>query len=338
MSQDHDVASFRLTYSDWCRKYWSTSDLVYALPPSALNSLSRPLSGTMPAFLDGRAAEAESAFSAMCMRQNAVGFRSDMPIQYLLFRCEPAQNDPHRSSAISPISPALLKTFNELLEGARTIQKAFVGRLWCNPVFLEELGSIRTALKQCPGLDRVDYPLHRLMPAAATARGKNRASAMAVDNYKALARFLDRWSLMSLTTWDLPYPQGQLDSNPFPLDSPALPANGVRTYIPTYYPVDAGRLRQSIESLQNVEARRVGMPVALAPLGEVKTYATVAEIVHLERTIRSRQPNQKRGGIAAHIETAATKLLKLGRDRVRALRKLIPLAMKTPYGNVGSNR
>jgi hypothetical protein len=301
---------------------------LYALPKTAVKSLARPFNETVRSLFNPGLAEAEEAFSTLCIRHDAVGFRANSPIKYSLFQVKSVSIIPASIPWSSQCPPATVKFFNDVLKNARTKQKAFVGRLWCSARFRKELESIKAAFARCPGFDRIDFPLRRLFPAAVKTRGGDKEASVTVNNYRDLARLLDRWSLAELTTWDLPYPQGPLDWNPFPRDSPALPAAGVRAYVPTYFPVDAKRLRGAIEAQQLTEARRMGLPVELAAMGEVKSYAAVADLVHLERTIRSRCPGQKRGGIVSHIESAAMAHLKLRIDRIRSLRKLIARSIK----------
>jgi hypothetical protein len=305
-----------------------TDPLVkYALPTSAIKSLSQP-SGPTPAIFDNREAKEELEFSRQCESFLTTGFRGEYPVPLFM----PFWRQPIKPNSKSDLpgdfqfATEVADGFDSTVTDTRTKQKAYIGRLWSSPVYLYELDTVRSAFAKRSWYDGLKFPLHR---SALEITGNRPRNAGVEQLFRLLTTFLDRWSLWGLMTWDLPYPQGPLDGNPFPDGSRALPVAGVRTFVPTYFPVDKpARLRDAILSQQLTEARRMGLPPELASIGEVKKYAAVAELIHLERTIRSRRPNMQRKGIVAHIELAGMKHLGLKIDRIQGLRKLISKARK----------
>jgi hypothetical protein len=128
-----------------------------------------------------------------------------------------------------------------------------------------------------------------------------------------------------MATWDLPEPQGPLLPNPLLPGAPALPAHGIHLVLPLHYPLqgDEDLLRQVYE-FQRQAVRDLGLNESLAGLPHHKAYATMFQIIHLERTARSRLPGGRVfRGFVTHLEGALAGHLGCSIDQVQKYRKAI---------------
>jgi hypothetical protein len=324
-----DVSDFRRQFLDWCERFWPTyTDPVYALPDSVVAWLGSAGSRSFSALSRKIDLEAERTFAAFCGREKTAGFVNGLPVLNPLFGTNLSFQK--RLSYFLPEgqeSRAETLSTNFASREIGVVQKAYLGKLWCTNQFLVELETLRRMYEASPLFPRLQYPLNEF-----TARYVNVSNeitrAAAVELGSLMAAFLGRWSLCHLPSWELPYPQGTLDTAP-PLVPSRTPRFGVRPTIPTYFPVSKlDRLTDAVEALQLSEARRAGIDQSFASIDQVDVFAAKADLIHLERTIRHRFSGQVRGGLAAMIIHAAAEHLGLSTHRVEKFRKEIAAARK----------
>jgi hypothetical protein len=195
--------------------------------------------------------------------------------------------------------------------------KGYVGWLLTEPAFIQETAELDASSQAFSAEELPLFPLGRY-------EMKAEPSPHLAINGK-VADFLDRWGLTQLATWDLPEPQGPLLPNPLPPGAPALPKHGIHVVLPLHYPIhgDDDLLRQ-IAAFQRMGARTLGLDESLAGLPHHEVYATMFDVVHLERSIRARLPDGKvPHGFVLHMTMAMAAEFQLRLDTVQKYRKAI---------------
>src|SRR5262249_30217995 len=142
--------------------------------------------------------------------------------------------------------------------------------------------------------------------------------------------FLDRWGLTELATWDLPAPQGPLLPNPLPPGAPAVPAHGVHLILPLPCPLqgDDDLLRQ-IFNFQRQAVRDWGLAATLPGLPHHKGYASLFDVLHLERAIRARLHSGRTArGVVTPLEEAIAAGLGISLAQVQKCRKAISACLR----------
>jgi hypothetical protein len=202
--------------------------------------------------------------------------------------------------------------------------KGYAGWLLTEPVFLSECGRLAEQWRALPAEQRPSLPLVRAVPFPDVPPGAGPAAPAVADFADQIRKFLDRWGLIRMTTWELPDPQGPLLPNPLPPGSPALPLHGVHLVLPLHYPLqgDDELLRQVLE-MQRQSARTLGLDDSLAGLPHYKANAAMFDVIHLERVIRARCRPPYPRGLVSRIEEAVAAELGSSLARVRKLRKAI---------------
>jgi hypothetical protein len=144
-----------------------------------------------------------------------------------------------------------------------------------------------------------------------------------------LASFLDKWGLCGLASWDLPIPQGPLLPDELPPNSQARPSNAIHVVVPLHFHLQGeDDLIRLVQQLQREKAMDLDLDASLPGLMHHSAYGAMFEVIHLERTIRSRFPGRApRGLVGAIVDTAATHL-SVGVDHIRRLRKAVSACRK----------
>jgi len=318
-----DWDAFRSNYPDWLPAR-DTNNPLYCLPAAAVASLARPR-GSSPGLLAPRDVQAERAFTALCNAHHAVGCSRDQVILSSILTPPPLPDaNLMKKAGWSSADQLRAREALRAAEDASLRLKGYAGWLLTEPPFLTEVRQLTECWQQLPGEQRPLFPLGRMsLPAASllpTATSPEAAAFM--DSLRA---FLDRWALTQLSTWDLPQPQGPLLPNPLPPGSPALPAHGVHLVLPLHYPLQGDdELLRKIVEFQRQFAREQGLDESLAGLSHYRLYANLFDVLHLERTIRSRcaavRPPR---GLVSRIEGAIADALGVSHDQIRKLRKAI---------------
>jgi hypothetical protein len=165
------------------------------------------------------------------------------------------------------------------------------------------------------------------LPDRSPAGGPSRATATFA---RRVVSFLDRWGLMELATWDLPKPQGPLLPNLLPPGAAALPAHGVHVVLPLHYPLlSDDDLQRQILDFQRLAARDLGLNESLAGLPHHKGYASLFDVLHLERAIRTRlRPGRLAPGLVTRLEGAVAAALHVSLAQVQKCRKAISACLR----------
>jgi hypothetical protein len=141
-----------------------------------------------------------------------------------------------------------------------------------------------------------------------------------------LGRFMRKWGLMWLVTWDLPLAQGPLQDVPLGLARHLLGPGQLATTQPTYFdtPCDAD-VRKRTRDQQRFAARQAGVaarhPVTnlSARGGRASSLETAFRMWLITRTARGRYGSRR--GLTARLASAFAGMFDIKDDRVQELRK-----------------
>jgi hypothetical protein len=309
-----ELAELARRYPEWADRF-TGDEPVYSIPLPAIECLARPIRAGGPPLFDAATVEAEQAFTQVCEENHVVGVWADSSISFPFLSA--GRSELGAGAAALNWSSSQLNTVRELLaagDEARRRLRGVIGWLLTEPAFLAQVAEIRRLYQAVPTGARPRFPLGRLLLAPGADGGEPfRAFA------DGLVRFLDRWGLMNLASWDLPNPQGSLLPNLLPEGSPARPAHGVWVYVPVHYPLQGDdALQRQIVGFQRSQVAAQGIDPSFAGNTHHETYERMFRVIHPERAIRRRFDHPPRG-LVGRIEAA----LHLSADRVQRLRKMI---------------
>jgi hypothetical protein len=316
----------REAHPDWLGRFPRLTPL-YRLAEPIIARLESPRLGRPP-LLDRRAAEAERALNRLCGPSRAVGVLDDLPISYPFL--SPPPPPPSDSEMIAAgWTPAVRREMKLLARRAAESSvrlKGYAGWLLTEPDFLDACGDLSKKWEALPDGGRPRFPLRRgafhpdlpedlrsVAPGAGEAFGT------------AFFEFCERWGLAAMYSWDLPEPQGALLPNPLPPGAPALPRQGLHLYLPIHYPLTGDdELLARIFREQRALADQVGLPCSTAGLPHHGAYATILEVIHWERAIRSRfGPGRCPRGSVGFFKEAIAETIEISVDQVEKWRKAI---------------
>jgi hypothetical protein len=207
--------------------------------------------------------------------------------------------------------------------------KGYAGWLLTEPAFVQETQGLAGRWQALPADERPLFPLGRSLQLPGWGPTLGPSPAVAAFGQEVRG-FLDRWGLTELATWDLPAPQGPLLPNPLPPGSQAVPTHGVHLILPLHYPLqgDDDLLRQ-IFNFQRQAVRDLGLNESLAGLPHHKGYASLFDVLHLERAIRARLlPGRTVRGFATCLEKAIAAGLRTSLAQVQKCRKAISACLR----------
>jgi hypothetical protein len=320
-----DWQEFRQKHGQW-PGLTERTDPLYAVPEPALKCLAESGAKGSPLFA-ASTARAEQDYTSLCRKFHAVGSWMEQPIVFSLLTPSPPPPD-EGLMQLANWSKVEQKSVRQSLkpsQEARLRLKGYVGWLLTEPAFLCEADELAKRWRALPAAQRPCFPLGRAVHVPIRPKGSTLAPNTVADFEMNLKTFLNRWGLVRMASWDLPEPQGPLLPNPLPPDSPALPGHGVHLVLPIHYPLqgDDGLLRQIFE-FQRQFAREQGLEDSMAGLPHYKAYAGMFDVLHLERTIRSRfEGSPKPRGLVERIEEAAAAVLPSLPDLIRKYRKAV---------------
>jgi hypothetical protein len=325
--------SFRQAHPNWPPAGGAAP--LYCLPEPAVRELARAVN-KRPAILNKEGARAEREFSRLCIDHFAVGCWEGRPVGYHLQQVvAPPTTAELQGTGWTPQQQTLaLKLARGAVDACQRL-KGYAGWLLTDPTFVQEAGALAARWHALPTAKRPTFPLGRtLLPRA------RHLPPVALPAHRVLARdvntFLDRWGLTRLATWDLPEPQGPLLPNPLPPNSPALPTPGVHLILPLHYPLqgDDDLLRQVLD-FQRQGVRALGLDESLAGLPHHKGYASLFEVLHLERSVLGRLPGRRvPHGFATHVQGALAAGLAVSLAQVQKCRKAISACLRGQRGHV----
>ena len=300
-----DLQNFRQDHVAWLAAGETTAPR-YCLPVPSIERLEQGGARNY-SLLDTEHARAERAFSELCSAHHAVGCWHGSPIKYDLMKSSEG------------LPEALLKqlgwTKQQQLQAQQLVRgtseqrqrlKGYAGWLLTEPTFVQEKQELADCWQAMPPDERPPFPLTRPLVLPRGSLTRERSSPVPEPFELRVQVFLDRWGLTQLATWDLLVPQGPLLPNLLPPGSPALPVHGIHLVLPLHYPLQgADELQRQIVEFQHQAVRDLELPTSLAGLPHHKSYASLFDVIHLERAIRSRlPPGRPRPGFVIYLEEA----------------------------------
>jgi hypothetical protein len=269
-------------------------------------------------------------FTTLCRLHHAVGCWRGYPVIYYLH--QPPPGPPEALMEQLGWSPHERLVARRLVAGAPDRMqrlKGYVGWLLTEPAFVEATRRLESGWQALAPADRPLFPLSR-NPLFADWGATVAPLDAVVEYLKELRAFLDRWGLTELSTWGLPNPQGPLLPNLLPPGAPAQPAHGIHLFLPLHYPLqgDDDLMRQILD-FQRRDARDLGLDESLAGLPHHKGYASLFDVLHLDRSIRARlPPGRPAPGLAVYLEGAVATGLKVSLAQVQKCRKAISACLR----------
>jgi hypothetical protein len=200
------------------------------------------------------------------------------------------------------------------------------GWLMTEPAFRAELATVRADYDALPEVYRPVFPLGRVLQLSnCLLLTADPPDPTPVEPFRErFTRFLDRWGVCWLATWDLPIPQGPWMPQASTPDSVARPTHGVQVLVPVHYPLQGDdHLLRLIREQQRQQVEDLGLPAGLGGIRHHEQYAQMFRLLHLQQAVFSRFPNARPRGLVSAFEAAATEHLGLSAESVRRLRKWI---------------
>ena len=324
---------------------------TYALPEEVISRLAQPAVRARP-LISPDEANVEEAYRALCIRSHAVGFHRHRPIINPLVDIGeseiPAVELAHLvSTAPVELSMELAEEIvsDRVLDWA--LLRGYIGWLLTNHEYLSELHQLRSriesAIAAAPAFDEVRFPLmlNEMSNCQAVAaldeciekanagsgnaselRDRFAANQQVVDAHGEAGGFLEKWNLVQLTSWELPFPMVPAISNRDAscADSTRFPSSiGIST--PSFY-------KDYLDLIDEMKKRNTGTADSASEFVQqsrsAPTFSHIFVIQHFERVLRDRYPGlNARRGAASAMETAFADHLELSLERIRVLRKKI---------------
>jgi hypothetical protein len=327
---------------------------VYILPEEIIESLAK---GIEPSDSDHRAskplitmedARAERVFLRVCKRYQSTtaGVWDGQPINYPLLT-EPA---------IPPIPPDSVISRSWLAEGG-SLDKAklqlkklyremgrhhqqmlgYVGWLTLNKQYRDERSAIRdrwASLPDRPSLpidanvaDRPAEPVVSIGPDQEWVLGDEVAQVLT-----DFGRFMRKWRINRMVTWELPYPQGPVDQIPLGMAVLIQGPDHRVDIIPTYYDIPSNiDVRKAIRRRQKQAAAADGIEQAhpvtdTSPRdGHASRYESAFWLWFIEQSIRKRYGAPP--GLVGRLLPVFADLINVSEYRVQQLRHLYKEAL-----------
>lgn len=319
-SEARVVTRFLTDHPAWATRFPPGSP-VYRIPTEAVELLSHPANGgRTPPLLSAADAGTERAFDQLCSDLGAVGVWGTAPVRYAYLGFPP----PPPGSSLPWWDGATAVDRAEVEAGLRRTADAHerlvgvVGRLVTEPEFSRDRDRLRLSWEGLPEHSRPRFPLARTVVPPAGGGGT------AGDFPDLLSRFLDRWGLTDLATWELPSPQGPLLPALLPPGAPALPRHGVHLVIPVHYPLQgADALLRQVKEAQRAEARALGLDPSLGGVGHHRGYAQLLRLTHLESAVAARERGPRPRGRVGQFVGAVADHLGVSEPHVVRLRKAL---------------
>lgn len=302
---------------------------LYCLPKRAIDHLAKAGVGNAP-FLSAGVAQAERAFTTLCATHQATGSWREQPIRcpYLTAPIPRPDRSQLQAMMLTPAQQLSVQRLVQVSEETTLRLKGYVGWLLTEPTFRDCLQQLSQNWQTLADEQRPLFPLGRINRFPASL-GSETISEQIVVFQQDLRAFLDRWGLTQLASWDLPEPQGPFLPNPLPSGSPALPSHGVHLVLPLHYPLQGDdHLLQQIFEFQRQAAQELGMDESLAGLPHFRAYASIFDVLHLERTIRSRLDCNPPPGFVILLEQTISTTMHCSLANVQKCRKAIKVCQR----------
>jgi hypothetical protein len=309
---------------------------MYCLPRAAIDVLARS-GNAANRVIDKPAAEAEHDFATMCQKARAVGFWYGAPVRYPYLSPRPSATT--ALAMLSQFSPSEKSHFREASRKGDAIHARLAGVagwLCVDPDYLEEVRSLKTQWHQLPPDEQPSFPLMRPMPLPAKIRKGPTTGEAATSFIEELRRFLDKWQLTHLASWDLPCPQGPLLPNPLPPGSCAIPSQGIQNIVPSHFHLQGNDdLERTIVQQQQESMAENGIAIGFGVGGHHEAYWQILQVRHIETTVSRRYGNARRGsGLVVSMEVAIAAALSCSVPHVQRLRKGISRCLRGERASV----
>jgi hypothetical protein len=329
-----DWKSFANAHSAWLAAF-TQDEPIYRLPKAAISGLlvgNQGKKGFLEEYVDS-----ETAFTTFCDASQAVGVWLGQPVQY------PPLTPPLPLSAVPAefadrfpwLKSKAARVATQTADEARHRLLGVPGWLLTEPSFLAAVSELKQCWKELPD-DQRPFSLARPVRMMEQIPDSVPASTLQAAFFSQYERFLDRWGLLQMATWDLPQPQGPLLPSPVAADSPAYPRHGIHIVLPIHYPVQENDdLIREILKFQRAAARELNIDESFAGLPHCGSYGRMFEIIHLERSIRSRiRPGNSLHGHGAAMEHAIASSLHVTVAAVKKHRLAISACLRGKRSSV----
>jgi len=324
-------------HSAWTEKR-AKDDVMYALELEVIDLLAQAN------LLDSSQKEAERDFYELCSgwNPNCIGVATSMPIIYPpLGRpiSYPKLDEEQIKSlkwdkAVNATPEGMEELFGELetkAEGIRQQIRAFAGLLATRSDFLDERDKLRAQWADVSDDVRPPLPLGRL--SAEERKHYRQECGNLLADIEAL---LTKWSLVEMTTWDLPSPQGPLEGMTASTVEHLLGRDPSVSYHPPYYQIPSSQnVRRDLQNAQREEARKLDQPEDFPPKGLVprgydeSTFSAALPMFVAELACRTRYGAPR--GLSKRFEEIFQKRSGLGEDRVHQLRAVYISALERAH-------
>lgn len=321
-------------HAEWSAKHLGTKP-TYSIPKPVVENtaLGRLFSPTDLA--------AEKLFTECCEASNAIGIRENRWIKYEYLTQAPLSIPENVVEQFGwPRSASIIfKKLGSEIDQVADRLLGVAGRLITEPKFLDELEPLRTQWQALPEAGRPHFPLARPVDLRLPISEVRLTNESVVTFFENLARFLDRWGLISLVDWQLPEPQGPLVPNPLPLGSPAQPKHGVHIFLPMHYPLQGNdQLLRKIAQSQRQLAIQDDLPAGIAAIAHHELHAQMIRLSHLETTLRERFRDKVPRGFVTIFRQVAANQLHVKESHIERLRKWIKACQNGKRNTISSLR
>jgi hypothetical protein len=215
--------------------------------------------------------------------------------------------------------------------------ESVAGRRICNPKFLAECDHLHKAWTLLPDGERPTLPLPRTpicqeIPNSLEAKPASKGLA---DFLTAFDQFCDRWSLLGMSTWDLPNPGG-LTWPQLTLGPQSTHSETVTLRSPVDFPVlESDGLGAIARDQHAASAQKTG----IEDLKRWETYSRLLEIDHWERVLKTRYAVGARPRkYVTFLEVTIGRIVNLDVERVHKLRKWMRALNSGRRTNLPSSR
>jgi hypothetical protein len=276
---------------------------------------------------------------------STVGVWSGKPIVYeLLNATEPVSISDEQMEKLgwtNIVKPEESRRQHVLLEGqirqANHQRLGYVGRLTFDDQYVEEKSRLEAqwlALSDWPALPFLArtadlQPIPVLPPDSSL--NEPALPSNSADFLRDFGRFLRKWQLSQMLTWDLPIPHGPLELIPSGLARTILGPDQPVSFLPTYFDQPSRtasdgmdqreKTRDDQRRLAKADGIQLEHPVTdvSARDGHPSSYETAFRMWLIETSIRNRYGNVY--GLAARLVRAFVDLFEISEDWARDLRK-----------------
>ena len=350
--------AFRDGHKSWWERVGSGGP-VYCLPRIIVDELAssgdvdRRTGRLRDAIIPPEDAGAEHKFTEICLSYltNTIGVWGGIPISYHHLR-DRSQEDPLRATALEQIDNEYdnLKKlgWNSILKSKKDAHELInrslkhpllstnqslgsVGKIIFDPQFRGELSGLKSSWMKLetrppfpliPGsLSLPDGPNNMILKENVILPGE------LVSFLQDLRRFMSKWDLSQLATWDLPVPHGILESLPSGLIARLRGPESPATYIPNHLDLPSNYdHKRSIRVGQRKVAEEAGIRAPRPLTGtsargdSASEYENALRLWLIERSVLARYGRSH--GLVARLSKAFSKLLDREMDRVKQLRKI----------------